>query len=65
MDKKENMTLTIYNTEGKLVRREYFQQPAGNYSRFLQIDELATGLYTLQLSGKDGETQKFQFIKKQ
>ena len=65
MDKKENVTLSVFNTEGKIVRREYFQQPAGNYSRLLQIDELANGLYTLQLSGNDGESQKIQFIKKQ
>jgi len=65
MDKKERMTLSIYNTEGKMVRRDYFQQSAGNYSRNLQIQDLASGLYSLQLSGADGESQKVQFIKKQ
>jgi hypothetical protein len=65
LDKKERMTLGIYNTEGKMVRLEYFQQPAGNYSRIMQIDDLASGLYSLQLSGNDGESQKIRFIKKQ
>ena len=65
LDKKDRVTLSIYNTEGKMVRREYFQQPAGNYSRSLQITELASGLYTLQVSGSDGESQKIQFIRKQ
>lgn len=65
LNKKERMTLSIYNTEGKMIRREYFLQPAGNYTRNMQIDELASGLYTLQLSGVDGVSQKIQFIKKQ
>lgn len=65
MDKKDRMILSIYNTEGKMVRREYFQQPAGNYSRNLQIDDLASGLYTLQVSASNGDSQKIKFIKKQ
>jgi endoglucanase len=65
LDKKEKLVISLFNTEGKMVRREFLQLPAGNYSRSIPIEELVNGLYTLQVSGTNsGERQEIKFIKK-
>jgi hypothetical protein len=58
----EQITINLFDASGKLLRREKWQQPVGNYSKIVKIDGLATGVYSIQLGGY-GAKEELKFFK--
>jgi hypothetical protein len=56
---KEQVVFSLYNTEGKLIRKENWQLPNGSYSKTISIEDIAPGIYSIQLSGEEPVTIKF------
>jgi endoglucanase len=45
------LTVQIFDAAGKLVLKESWQLPVGNYSKTIRIEELKAGVYWLRVSG--------------
>jgi endoglucanase len=58
----ETIQLTIYTAEGKAIITKKWLQAAGSFSVTMPVNELAKGVYWLQLSSKNG-IEKNRFVK--
>ena len=54
----ENAALNLRNMNGQVVYTEKISQPAGNYSKTLDVSSFAKGIYNLQLISKSGIINK-------
>ena len=59
----DNLTVSILNSEGKMVQQEKWNQAAGNYAKQVYVSKLPPGIYLVQVSGIEG-TQKSKLVKK-
>ncbi|MFN8166969.1 MAG: T9SS type A sorting domain-containing protein [Bacteroidia bacterium] len=61
--KEGDAQLKVINTSGQIVYAESLYQPAGDFSKVLDLKNLAAGIYTLQYSTQHQTMKKLLVIK--
>jgi hypothetical protein len=56
------LEFNIYTTQGVLIRKENISAIAGTNHLFADLKNYQSGIYILQLSGRNGSVQK-KFVK--
>jgi endoglucanase len=59
----DKLSVFLYDMEGRLVKKEQWQQARGAYSKAITVDNLAGGMYWLQVSG-NGYNKKVKLFKR-
>jgi endoglucanase len=59
---EDMLTTSLYDTDGRLVKKEQWQQAAGSYAKTMMIAELPAGIYWLEVKG-DTYLQKVKLFK--
>jgi hypothetical protein len=49
--------INLYDASGKLVRKEKWSVTPGSYSKMIDVQSLVTGIYSVQVKGREENTQ--------
>jgi hypothetical protein len=49
----DKLSVSIFDAEGKSLRKEQWHQTRGNYSKTIAVNDLPAGMYSVQVAGKE------------
>jgi hypothetical protein len=49
----DKLSVSIFDAEGKSLRKEQWHQMRGNYSKTIAVNDLPAGMYSVQVAGKE------------